>query len=157
MILPRTIAGFLILTCKHFLMKLNGSNIFEHLSQGLHVYYATQTGIMVGEPALSVNLNDEFENNLWLIIGSMAMIASAKPERNSVFNQPGYFSTFDEAVGHHRLLLVDLVKRSNESTLKDIPIPMDDLDDFAKWVDDEDYFDNGNTVVGALRNYRERK
>lgn len=141
-------------------MKLNHTNIYDHVKQGLPVYYASFTGVMVGIPVIDINRKTA-EQSFWLIIGtSMAIPINEHPNNNTQLSQPGYFSTGEEAEAYHRLLLVDFIKKSNASTLKNNPIIIDRkeaLQAFAKWVDFNDYFDNGNTVVGALETYLEEK
>lgn len=133
-------------------MILNHTNIFAHVTQGLPVYYASFAGVMVGTPARDINRKTK-EESYWLIIGtSMAIPINEHPNNNTQLSQPGYFSTAEEAEAYHRMLLVDFIKKTNNSTLKQDPIPMDDLDDFAKYCEEYSTIQDVGFVVSHYRN-----
>lgn len=138
-------------------MKINAYNVFEYTKDNGTIYYANFNGVMLGTVVENVNKG---ARDSYLIIGtSMAIPINEHPHNNTQFEQPGYFTTHEEAAEFHRLQVVQFIDKANKTTLKDNPIPTDDLKDFENFVEEIQSMniETPYTINDLIRHYRERK
>lgn len=132
-------------------MKLDHTNIFDHVADGYLVYYATLNGVTVGTPVMDINSDTEGVSYFLIIGTSMAIPVMSTPQHNGAFTQPGYFTTQEEAVEYCRFLVMDFVKKMNTSILQNNPLPTDSLDSFVLWAVESMYPGDFEQVLKIYR------